>query len=99
MKYWIISKREKFKEHSKKVSIKNEDFDSYSTVYLCTCTYIYFRCRRVFSQLNMSDFTKVNLEVLGSEHIYGPHSRVPKVCQFVSFDRTTDVSYEYGIER
>lgn len=36
------------------------------------------RCRRVFSQLNMSDFTKVNLEVLGSEHIYGPHSRVPK---------------------
>lgn len=50
----------------------------------------------------MSDFTKVNLEVLGSEHIYGPHSRVPKVCQFVSFDRTTDVSllsYEYGIER
>ncbi|XP_061188925.1 uncharacterized protein LOC133197098 [Saccostrea echinata] len=36
------------------------------------------RCRRIFAQLNLDDFTNVNLEVIGSEHMYGPKSRVPQ---------------------
>ena len=40
---------------------------------------IHYRCRRIFAQLSMDDFTNVNLEVIGSEHIYGPKSRVPMV--------------------
>ena len=32
------------------------------------------RCRRMFSILGFNDFTKTNIEFLGSEHSYGPHA-------------------------
>ncbi|KAK7485930.1 hypothetical protein BaRGS_00022796 [Batillaria attramentaria] len=34
------------------------------------------RCQRIFHQLNFDDFTDVNIEVLGTEHMYGPHARI-----------------------
>ncbi|KAK7096837.1 hypothetical protein V1264_003889 [Littorina saxatilis] len=33
------------------------------------------RCRRIFHQLNLEDFTDANIELLGTEHMYGPHGR------------------------
>ena len=38
-----------------------------------------YRCRAIFKQLKMGDFSKVNIEVLGSESNYGPHSAIPQV--------------------
>ena len=32
------------------------------------------RCRKMFGILGMDDFSKTNLEFLGSEHSYGPHA-------------------------
>ena len=32
------------------------------------------RCRKMFSVLGFDDFTKTNIEILGSEHSYGPHA-------------------------
>ncbi|KAK3100303.1 hypothetical protein FSP39_017866 [Pinctada imbricata] len=36
------------------------------------------RCQRIYKQLGLGDFTAVHLEVLGSEHIYGPMSQRPE---------------------
>ncbi|KAJ8297542.1 hypothetical protein KUTeg_024073 [Tegillarca granosa] len=41
-----------------------------------TANEILKRCRRLFKQLKLEDFSDVNLEILGSEHMYGPHSKV-----------------------
>ncbi|KAL4230889.1 hypothetical protein ACF0H5_011263 [Mactra antiquata] len=36
------------------------------------------RCQRIFKQLKIEDFTKVHIEMLGSEHNYGPMSNLPQ---------------------
>ena len=33
-----------------------------------------FRTRNIFNALGMSDFNRVNLQILGSEQTYGPHA-------------------------
>ncbi|KAK6173181.1 hypothetical protein SNE40_016685 [Patella caerulea] len=43
-----------------------------------TANAIIQRCQRIFHQLGLQDFTDVNIEVLGSEHMYGPYSNIPK---------------------
>ncbi|KAL3879454.1 hypothetical protein ACJMK2_031752 [Sinanodonta woodiana] len=41
-----------------------------------TAEQIIKRCRKIFNQLGLQDFSKVHIEVLGSEHMYGANSRV-----------------------
>ncbi|XP_064609517.1 uncharacterized protein LOC135473588 [Liolophura sinensis] len=41
-----------------------------------TANSILTRCRRIFKQLHLEDFTSVNVEVLGSEHLYGENARL-----------------------
>ena len=36
--------------------------------------------------LKMEDFSNVNIEVLGSEHNYGPMSRLPQVLAYQSIE-------------
>ncbi|OWF54332.1 hypothetical protein KP79_PYT12295 [Mizuhopecten yessoensis] len=36
------------------------------------------RCKKIFSQMKLEDFTNVEMEVLGSEQMYGPNSRIPQ---------------------
>ncbi|ESP04394.1 hypothetical protein LOTGIDRAFT_237364 [Lottia gigantea] len=36
------------------------------------------RCQRIFQQLSLPDFKDINIEILGTEHMYGPNSLVPK---------------------
>lgn len=36
------------------------------------------RCRRIFGQLNLEDFTRVHTEIIGSEQNYGPMSNLPQ---------------------
>ncbi|KAL8585681.1 hypothetical protein ACOMHN_053179 [Nucella lapillus] len=33
------------------------------------------RCRRIFHQLSLEDFKDTRIELLGTEHMYGPHGR------------------------
>lgn len=37
------------------------------------------RCRTLFKKLKISDLTKAHIEILGSEHNYGPMSKLPQV--------------------
>ncbi|KAH3854593.1 hypothetical protein DPMN_097138 [Dreissena polymorpha] len=41
---------------------------------MCLC----FRCRTIFTSLGLADFTKVNIEAIGSENNYGPLSALPQ---------------------
>ena len=43
--------------------------------------YLFHRCRGIFKQLKMADFTNVHIEALGSEHNYGPMSQMPQVYE------------------
>ncbi|XP_060073298.1 uncharacterized protein LOC132553104 [Ylistrum balloti] len=36
------------------------------------------RCKKIFAQMKLDDFTNVEMEVLGSEQMYGPNSRIPQ---------------------
>ncbi|XP_045203626.2 uncharacterized protein LOC123556747 isoform X1 [Mercenaria mercenaria] len=45
---------------------------------LKTAEEILKRCRRIFKQLKLDDFTKVHTEILGSEHNYGPMTNLPQ---------------------
>lgn len=36
---------------------------------------ICYRCRRIFHQLNLEDFSNVEVQILGTENMFGPHAR------------------------
>ncbi|CAG2203620.1 unnamed protein product [Mytilus edulis] len=42
-----------------------------------TADQIIKRCRRIFKQLNLEDFSRVHVEVLGAEQSYGPMTNLP----------------------
>ncbi|XP_063415043.1 uncharacterized protein LOC134696988 isoform X1 [Mytilus trossulus] len=42
-----------------------------------TADQIIKRCRRIFKQLNLEDFSRVHVEVLGTEQSYGPMTNLP----------------------
>ncbi len=56
-----------------------------SRVCICTVFTLFFSCcrtRNIFKQLNMSDYSRVNLQILGSEQTYGPHANRNLVTVF-----------------
>ncbi|PVD34889.1 hypothetical protein C0Q70_06170 [Pomacea canaliculata] len=41
------------------------------------------RCRRIFHQLNLEDFSNVEVQILGTENMFGPHARSQKTREVV----------------